>query len=126
MLLHLMCKKNGIAASLHSTITQWRYLFSLEIFLEKGSIVLNGLRTSSGNYGDEILTIHPEKGGKVNNIKDDLSFKYNENNSWKKEMLTFINACKEGKKYPFSGFGDAKTIMKLVDDVYDKAIWMDR
>jgi hypothetical protein len=34
-------------------------LFSLEIFLEKGSIVLNGLRTKSGNYGDEILTIKP-------------------------------------------------------------------
>ena len=29
--LNLMCKKSGIMASLHSTITQWRYLFSLEI-----------------------------------------------------------------------------------------------
>lgn len=124
--LNLMCKKDGLAASLHSTITQWRYLFSLEIFLEKGSIVLNGLRTSSGNYGDEILTIHPERGGKVNNSEDDLTFEYNENNSWKKEMSTFIKACKEGIKYPYSGFDDAKTIMKLIDDVYENAIWMDR
>ena len=124
--LNLMCKKSGIAASLHSTITQWRYLFSLEIFLEKGSIVLNGLRTSSGNYGNEVLTIHPERGGTVNNTKEDLTFQYNENNSWKKEMLTFITACKEKKKYPFSGLNDAKTIMKLIDDVYKNAMWMDR
>ena len=29
--------KTGLCASLHSTMTQWRYLFSLELFLEKGS-----------------------------------------------------------------------------------------
>ena len=94
--------------------------------MEKGSIVLNGLRTSSGNYGNEVLTIHPERGGTVNNTKEDLTFQYNENNSWKKEMLTFISACKEKKKYPFSGLDDAKTIMKLIDDVYKNAMWMDR
>ena len=47
----------GLCASLHSTMTQWRYLFSLEIFLEKGSLILNGLKTSSGAYGVEVLTI---------------------------------------------------------------------
>ncbi|MDC3209039.1 hypothetical protein OBA46_01190 [SAR86 cluster bacterium] len=41
-------------------------------------------------------------------------------------MSTFIRACKEGVKYPYSGFDDAKTIMKLIDDVYENAIWMDR
>ena len=41
-------------------------------------------------------------------------------------MLTFISACKEKKKYPFSGLDDAKTIMKLIDDVYKNAMWMDR
>ena len=43
----------------------------------------------------------------------------------KKEMLGLISACKE-KKYPFSGLDDAKTIMKLIDDVYKNAMWMDR
>ena len=31
---------NGIVASLHSTMTQWRHLFSFEVFLEKGYMVL--------------------------------------------------------------------------------------
>ena len=39
--------RDGVVASLHSTMTQWRHLFSLEIFLEKGYIVINGLLTSS-------------------------------------------------------------------------------
>ena len=49
--------KTGMSASLHSTMTQWRHLFSLEIFLEEGYMVLNGLKTSSKTYGEEVLTI---------------------------------------------------------------------
>ena len=41
---------------MHSTMTQWRHLFSLEVFLQKGYIVLNGLKTSSNSYGKEVLT----------------------------------------------------------------------
>ena len=37
-------------------MTQWRHLFSLEIFLEKGYMVLNGLKTGSNSYGKESLT----------------------------------------------------------------------
>ena len=59
--LNLYSSKSNISASLHSTITQWRYLFALEIIFEKGSVVLNGLRTRSGSYGNEILTIKPNK-----------------------------------------------------------------
>ena len=38
--------EKNITASLHSTMTQWRHLFSLEVFLEKGSMILNGLKTT--------------------------------------------------------------------------------
>ena len=46
--------KNGLTASLHSTMTQWRHLFSLEVFLEKGYFVLNGLKTSSNSYDNDL------------------------------------------------------------------------
>jgi 1,5-anhydro-D-fructose reductase (1,5-anhydro-D-mannitol-forming) len=49
--------QSGICASVHSTMTQWRYLFALEVFMEGGALILNGLKTSSGAYGEEILTI---------------------------------------------------------------------
>ena len=42
--------KTGVVASLHSTMTQWRHLFSIEVFLEKGYMVLNGLITGSMSY----------------------------------------------------------------------------
>lgn len=44
--------ETGLCASLHSTMTQWRHLFSIEVFLERGYFVLNGLKTSSNSYGD--------------------------------------------------------------------------
>lgn len=54
----LKSEKGNVSASLHSTSVQWRYLFSLELSFTRGSVTLNGLRTPSGNYGNEILTRH--------------------------------------------------------------------
>ena len=58
---NLRSSTSGICASLHSTMTQWGYLFSLEVSLEHGSLALNGLKTSSGAYGEETLTIREQK-----------------------------------------------------------------
>ena len=111
-----------ISASIHTTLTQWRYLFSLEVFLEKGSIVLNGIRTKSGNYGDEILTIKPNS---LNEKK--ISFieeRFTENISWQKEIDAFLSACDTGTNYPYAGFGDAQRTTALIDLIYKKAIWV--
>ena len=47
--------------------------------MENGSLILNGLRTSSGNYGDEILTIRPENGVSFQGSKEDKIIKYDKN-----------------------------------------------
>ena len=111
-----------ISASLHSTITQWRYLFSLEIFLENGSIILNGLRTNSGNYGNEILTIKPNK-----HLEEEIETteeEFTSNDSWRLEMDAFISAINTGKPYPYANLRDAVSVTKLVDLIYEKAIWI--
>ena len=117
---NLYSSASKVSASLHSTITQWRYLFSLEIFLDKGSLVLNGLRTSSGRYGEEILTIRPRTpDGQLN----DQEVNYSTNKSWGREMESFINSIKNAEPYPSSGLTEAKNIMKLLESVYANAIW---
>jgi len=65
-----------IDVSIQSTMANWRYLFSLEIFLSKGQIILNGLKTPSGSYLPEKLTIK-RKNSKVffeKNYREDNSF----------------------------------------------------
>lgn len=118
----LYSSSNKISASIHTTITQWRYLFSLEIFMEKGSIVLNGLRTESGNYGDEILSIKPNT---LNEKK--ISFTeeiFTENTSWQKEIDAFLLSCNSGVSYPYAGFRDAQRTTALIDLIYKEATWI--
>lgn len=118
----LYSTSNKISASIHTTITQWRYLFSLEIFLENGSIVLNGLRTKSGNYGDEVLTIKPNS---LNEKK--ISFteeRFSKNISWQREIDAFLLSCHTGINYPYAGFGDAKRTTELMDLIYKEATWI--
>ena len=118
--INLYSSEYKISASLHSTITQWRYLFSLEIFLEKGSLVLNGLKTSSGRYGEEVLTIRPRTSdGQLN----DREKSYFTNKSWGREMEAFICSIKNTKPYPYSSLNEAKNIMKLLESIYLNAIW---
>src|SRR5271168_820918 len=45
---------SGAVASCHTSWTQWRNLFSLELFGQAGSLCVEGL---SGSYGDQRLTI---------------------------------------------------------------------
>ena len=112
--------KTGLCASLHSTMTQWRYLFSLELFLEKGSLILNGLKTSSGAYGDEILTIrendYPFIAGRSNNEKK-IHFK--EDYSWDNEINHFIDAITQKIQKPNMGSSeDAIKLMTIIDKIY--------
>ena len=124
--INLYSSNSKISASLHSTITQWRYLFSLEIFLEKGSVILNGLRTKSGSYGEETLTICPERSGTYLGVTSDRTVTYAINNSWAREMEAFVHSVEDGELYPYAGLDEAKNIMRLLGEVYSNAIWVDK
>jgi 1,5-anhydro-D-fructose reductase (1,5-anhydro-D-mannitol-forming) len=109
----------GLCASLHSTMTQWRYLFSLEVFLEGGALVLNGLKTSSGAYGDEHLTVkrnasHLHDG----RFEAEESVVYHHDTSWDSEMRHFIECVATDSPVKYGHSSDALELMKLVDATY--------
>lgn len=114
----LMKSKTGVVAQLHSSATQWRHLFNLEITMEKGSLVLGGLLTGSKSYGEETLTIitaNPEndKGAPRESIS-----KYNEDVSWDNEIKYFAKSLAE--KFPITrgSINDAIETMKLIERIY--------
>lgn len=111
-----------VTASIHSTITQWRYLFALELFYERGSVVLNGLRTSSGVYGSEELTIRPNKNFEFE--FDTQKIEYSKNHSWEDEMTAFFSAINNQADYPYAGLLDAMETTKLMDKIYEGAVWI--
>jgi predicted dehydrogenase len=111
--------QTGMVANLHSTMTQWRHLFSLEIFMEKGYMVLNGLITSSGSYGEEMLTIAKNRStAPAATWRDEVTTKYTINNSWRYEMEHFLNAVKTDTPVAIGNSADALKLMKIMDSIY--------
>ncbi len=109
----------GVNASLHSTMTQWRHLFSLEVFLEKGYMVLNGLVTSSKSYGAEILTLAKNKSSvPAVSWEDEEKIEYNKDNSWRYEIEHFFNAIRNDSKIEVGNSNDALRLMSIIDKIY--------
>tara|TARA_B100001105_G_scaffold130498_1_gene104485 strand:+ start:101 stop:1093 length:993 start_codon:yes stop_codon:yes gene_type:complete len=111
--------KTGLAASLHSTMTQWRHLVSLEVFLEKGYLVLNGLKTSSNAYGEEILTIAKNRStAPAATWKDEKNITYHTDESWESELTEFFSAIKSNREVKLGNSSDALKLMKIIDKIY--------
>jgi predicted dehydrogenase len=111
----------GKVASLHSTMSQWRHLFSLEIFLEKGYMVLNGLITSSMSYGEETLSVAKNRStAPAATWQDEVITKYVNNNSWRYEMDHFFDAIDKNQAVTIGNSDDALKLMRIIDKVYEQ------
>lgn len=111
--------KTGLVASLHSTMTQWRHLFSLEIFMESGYMVLNGLKTSSNTYGDETLTIAKNRSqAPAAAWEDEERFIYHSDQSWASEIDEFFTAIEQNQSVTSGNSANALKLMRLIDRIY--------
>ena len=111
--------ESGTVASLHSTMTQWRHLFSLEVFLEKGYMVLNGLKTSSNTYGDEVLTVAKKRStAPAATWEDEEHTTYTTDKSWENELIHFFDAIHQNKPILTGNSADALKLMTLMDNIY--------
>ena len=113
---------SGVCASLHSTMTQWRYLFSLEVFLEKGALVLNGLKTSSGVYGDEDLAIkYNSENREQGQFESEQHIVYHNDTSWVEEIKQFFGAIEKNQPIVLGNSYDALQLMQAMDRIYAKS-----
>ena len=115
----LLKNNKGQVASLHSTMTQWRHIFSLEIFMENGYIVLNGLKTSSNSYGEEKLTFAMNRTeAPAATWTDEEQHTFGIDDSWERELTIFRDAVIEDRPIENCGIDDAVQLMEMVDQVY--------
>jgi predicted dehydrogenase len=111
--------ETGVEVSFHSTMTQWRHLFSLEVFLERGYLVLNGLKTSSGSYGEEELTIAKNRAtAPAANFGSEERLHYATDTSWDREAEHFMDAVTLGMPVTYGNSAQALEVMSLVDRIY--------
>ncbi|MBL8562992.1 MAG: Gfo/Idh/MocA family oxidoreductase [Gemmobacter sp.] len=113
-------RETGMCAQLHSTMTQWRHLFSLEIFLEKGYMVLNGLKTGSGTYGDEVLTIARNRSSvPAVTWENEEQHEYPVDESWSREAAEFLAALDQKDSQSHGTIDDAMAVMELLEAIYE-------
>jgi predicted dehydrogenase len=107
---------DGGVASLHTAWTQWKNLFSFELFGTKGSLVVDGLGHS---YGTETLTIaHRRSMGGVPEIEV-ITYE-GPDKSWMLEWTDFVAGIIAGK--PFLGeAAEGVEVMRTLHAIYRAA-----
>ncbi|MCW5559977.1 MAG: gfo/Idh/MocA family oxidoreductase, partial [Verrucomicrobiae bacterium] len=114
-------RTTGVVASLHSTMTQWRHLFSFEVFLERGHMVLNGLKTQSGSYGDEVLSVSKNRSVSPAAVwEDEEKVTYHVDHSWRDETEYFLDCIHEDRPIVNGSSHDALKVMQLIDRIYQE------
>jgi hypothetical protein len=113
MLLKTACKR---VAFLHVSCTEWKNLFSMEIYGKLGKLDLSGL---GGSYGTEKITWYrmlPEMGP-----PETTSWEYPmDDDSWSVELAEFFEDIRLNRE-PDAGLVDALAALKIVGSIYSKS-----
>lgn len=103
-------------AFLHASCTEWKNLFSMEIYGRFGKLDLSGL---GGSYGLEKLTWYkmlPEMGP-----PETTSWEYPMgDDSWSVEMAEFYDDIRLNRA-PAAGLSDAYAALKIIEKIYEES-----
>lgn len=117
----LMRNNKGQIAMLHSSSTLWKHTFRLEIFLERGYLIVSGLLSKTGSYGREMLTIgkrqFESESFALGNPREERIY-FDQDHSWDLEVAYFVECIKENKSISSSSSYDALKAMELVELIY--------
>ena len=113
----LMRTADHKVALFHSTATQWRHRFDLDINLEKGSLTLSGILSGSKSYGSETMRIAWAASDDMGDPKEQVTY-YNHDHSWSHEIREFAEAILLDKPILHGTEYDAFKTMELVYKIY--------
>lgn len=113
----LMRSDSGVVAMLHSTATQWRHRFQLEVNLSEGAIILSGILSGSKSYGAETLTLVWASGESAGDPREQTT-RYNVDPSWANEINEFAESVTYDRPIINGSSDDALRTMQLVYRIY--------
>ncbi len=114
----IMRTNDGVVGMLHSSATQWRHRFHLDINLEGGSIILAGILSGSKSYGAETLSVVWASPDTDHGDPKEQRIRYNEDPSWDREISKFYEAVINDKPIETASVEDAYLTMDLVERIY--------
>lgn len=112
-----LSNKSGVVAQLHSSATQWRHKFQLDITLEGGSIALSGILSSTRSYGAEEITVATPVQGEAGNPLL-VTTRYGQDTSWQRETTEFLELIALNVPPSPRSADDARKTLDLVFAIY--------
>lgn len=117
----IMQTDDEVTAMMHSSATQWRHKFLLEMTFEEGYINLDGILSATRSYAPEKLIVGRREFEDITHAmgKPQESITWFENDdSWALEVNEFVDAIL-GKRELVNGLSsDGLKVLKLVADIY--------
>jgi predicted dehydrogenase len=107
---------DGRIAWLHASWSEWKNLFSVEIYGRHGKLEINGL---GGSYGVESLTFYRMLPGMGPPETTRWEYPFTDR-SWETETAEFIAAIHEGRR-PIGDVSEAIACMSVIERVYQGA-----
>lgn len=120
----IMQSDRKITAMLHSSATQWKHKFLLEMAFEEGYINLDGILSGTRSYAPEQLVVGRRE-------FEDITFAmgkprettiwFENDDSWKLEVDEFISAVLGNKIIKNGTSTDAYETLRLVERIYENS-----
>ena len=112
----LLRTPSGKVASLHATWTEWKNLFSFEIYGRDAKLEISGL---GGSYGTERLAFYRMLPGM--GPPDTTIWEYPAaDDSWQEELAEFVEDIRL-RRQPSPGIAEAEAAWEIVETVYREA-----
>jgi predicted dehydrogenase len=113
----LLRTPGGQVASLHASWTEWKNLFSFEIYGRHAKLEISGL---GGSYGTERLALYrmlPEMGPPETTIWEYPMA----DDSWQQEAAEFVDDIRLNRQ-PSPGLPDAEAALEIVEAIYRESL----
>jgi len=120
----IMQSEEGVTAMMHSSATQWKHKFLLEMCFEKGYVNLEGILSNTRSYAPEKLIVGMREFEDITfamgKPKENITW-FENDDSWTLEVDEFINAILGKSEIVNGTSNDALETLKLVEEIYKKS-----
>lgn len=120
----IMQSDEKVTAMLHSSATQWRHKFLLEMCFEEGYINLDGILSGTRSYAPEKLVIGRREFEDITfamGKPKETSTWFENDDSWKLEVDEFIDAILGKSSIQNGTSEDAFETLRLVERIYENS-----
>lgn len=113
--------RKGSIASVHSSATQWRHKFLLELTFENGYINLDGILSGTRSYAPETIKYGLREFEDITwamGKPQEHTIWFENDHSWELEIEEFYNSIQGTQVVQYGSIDDAVKTLSLVESVY--------